>query len=213
MAGSTLKRRVGRPTRQDAAVKTTRLLEVATESFVKHGFDGTTMEAIAQAANMGKQAVYMRYANKESLFLAVLDQLKVGDGFDGTFLKDSLPLLSGFPKRVEGILAHCARSHSVTICGLALREGHRFPNALIYLRETVMNRFVVPLLAYIETAKSRDEIGTLDGRVIVQCVLDLIFAEITRLALDRRVLTDAEIQQRAKEMSDILLHGILAKSS
>src|ERR1022692_3238215 len=68
--------RIGRPTRQDARRKSERLMRVATDHFVERGFNGATIDAIAQAADMGKQAVYTRFTDKERLFDAVIQRLK-----------------------------------------------------------------------------------------------------------------------------------------
>src|SRR6266487_2123992 len=43
--------------------------------FLQHGFAGTSMDAIALAANVSKQTLYRYYQNKEALFVAVLEQL------------------------------------------------------------------------------------------------------------------------------------------
>src|SRR6266496_4706896 len=43
--------------------------------FLQHGFAGTSMDAIALAANVSKQTLYRYYQNKETLFVAVLEQL------------------------------------------------------------------------------------------------------------------------------------------
>jgi len=70
-------RRTGRPTLQDASLKSERLMTVATDYFVEHGFNGATIDAIAQAADMGKQAVYTRFTDKERLFNAVIHALRM----------------------------------------------------------------------------------------------------------------------------------------
>src|SRR6266508_471045 len=43
--------------------------------FLRNGFAGTSMDAIALAANVSKQTLYRYYQNKEALFVAVLEQL------------------------------------------------------------------------------------------------------------------------------------------
>src|SRR5579859_4149733 len=75
------RRRAGRPTQRDAIAKSETVLEVATDLFVTRGFNGTTMEAVAQSADIGKQALYQRYPDKESLFAAVIERLKDDEVF------------------------------------------------------------------------------------------------------------------------------------
>jgi TetR/AcrR family transcriptional repressor of mexJK operon len=43
--------------------------------FMKHGFDGTSIDAVAEAALMSKRTVYARYRDKNELFSAVLRDL------------------------------------------------------------------------------------------------------------------------------------------
>src|SRR5258707_6897101 len=62
----------GRPTREEAVRRDARLLEVATTLFMERGFDGTTIDAVAEAAGVSKPTVYARYRDKRDLFAAVL---------------------------------------------------------------------------------------------------------------------------------------------
>ncbi|WP_315831008.1 TetR/AcrR family transcriptional regulator [Bradyrhizobium prioriisuperbiae] len=62
----------GRPTRAQAVRRDARLLDVATGLFLKHGFDGTSIDAVARLARVGKPTIYARYSDKKALFIAVL---------------------------------------------------------------------------------------------------------------------------------------------
>ncbi|MGA2054112.1 MAG: TetR family transcriptional regulator, partial [Bradyrhizobium sp.] len=42
----------GRPTREEAEARDVRLLEVATHLFMERGFDGTSIDAVAEAAGI-----------------------------------------------------------------------------------------------------------------------------------------------------------------
>ena len=50
------------------------VLDAALKLFVQHGYDGTSMEAIAQAAGVTKPVVYACYPSKEELFAALLER-------------------------------------------------------------------------------------------------------------------------------------------
>ncbi len=65
-------RRGGRPTREEAVRRDARLLDVATRLFMERGFDGTTIDAVAESAGVSKPTVYARYRDKRDLFAAVL---------------------------------------------------------------------------------------------------------------------------------------------
>jgi AcrR family transcriptional regulator len=51
-----------------------RLLEAAHRQFVQHGYHGTSMRQIAQAAEMAVGGIYNHFSSKEDVFAAVLDQ-------------------------------------------------------------------------------------------------------------------------------------------
>ncbi|WP_436792069.1 aldo/keto reductase [Yinghuangia sp. YIM S10712] len=70
-ASSTRPRAGGRPTSTEAARLTERLRRAAFDTFLEHGYDATTMEAVAQAAGITKGTLYSRYADKRALFIAV----------------------------------------------------------------------------------------------------------------------------------------------
>src|SRR3977135_3114103 len=64
----------GRPTREGCVGRDARLLDVATKLFMERGFDGTSIDAVAEAAGVSKPTVYARYHDKRDLFAAVLRQ-------------------------------------------------------------------------------------------------------------------------------------------
>ena len=64
--------RGGRPTVAEAQRRQAYLIDVAGAMFMKLGFDGTSIDAVADAAAMSKRTVYARYADKSELFSAVL---------------------------------------------------------------------------------------------------------------------------------------------
>lgn len=47
------------------------ILDVASELFIAHGFDGTTMNDIARAVGMTRTVVYYYFKNKESILVAL----------------------------------------------------------------------------------------------------------------------------------------------
>jgi AcrR family transcriptional regulator len=67
--------RGGRPTRAEAQRRQQELLEIAGAMFMKLGFDGTSVDAVAEAAGMSKRTLYARYRDKNELFSAVLRSL------------------------------------------------------------------------------------------------------------------------------------------
>ncbi len=98
MALSTRPRR--RPTREESAVVDEHVRRAAISSFLDHGFNGTTMAAVAQAAGVTRATVYARYSDKETLFRTVVrwaltEQPNVGLEIDpDTDLREALLLIA-----------------------------------------------------------------------------------------------------------------------
>ena len=71
----TPRRRAGRLTREEAARRAERVVEVAANMFLERGFDATSMEAVAEKAGIAKPTLYAWYRDKAELFTAVLRRL------------------------------------------------------------------------------------------------------------------------------------------
>jgi AcrR family transcriptional regulator len=65
-------RRQGRPTLDEAARLDDDVRDHALRLFLELGYEGTSMEAIAEAAGTTKASLYARFAGKEALFQSVL---------------------------------------------------------------------------------------------------------------------------------------------
>lgn len=62
--------RVGRPKSQE---KREAILRAATELFLQHGFQQTSMQQVAARSDVSKQTVYSHFSNKDALFSAVIN--------------------------------------------------------------------------------------------------------------------------------------------
>src|SRR5580704_8989304 len=64
----------GRPSHDEAMRRDERLIEIAASMFMERGFEGTSVDAVAEAAGIGKATLYARYKDKGELFAAVLQR-------------------------------------------------------------------------------------------------------------------------------------------
>src|ERR1700741_2304578 len=64
--------RGGRPPLERAGEVEESILDAAQAVFVRRGYEGASVDEIAQTARAGKPTIYARYANKEALFKAVM---------------------------------------------------------------------------------------------------------------------------------------------
>jgi AcrR family transcriptional regulator len=120
--------RRGRPTREEGAALEERLRTAAVDAFTTHGFEGTTMEAVAAAAGISKRTLYAKYPDKRALFTAVvpwaLAQLPLRD--EVLDLPDD-DLAASLRTIGEAVLASVTHPQAVKLRRLAMLEAHRFP--------------------------------------------------------------------------------------
>jgi len=124
-----LRRARGRPKLKDSAAIEQKLLAVALEVFIGHGYGATSMTSIARAAQISKTTLYARFATKEALFRAIMwtqiERLVESAGLSRT---------DGLPELAEGLRTFANRMLSVSLRGdllqvnrLIFSESHRFP--------------------------------------------------------------------------------------
>ena len=63
------------PRRRGHSPKRKAVLDAATAEFLAHGFAGTSMDRIAEAARVSKRTVYDHFPGKDALFQAIADEI------------------------------------------------------------------------------------------------------------------------------------------
>lgn len=132
-------RKTGRPDPQRAMELDRRVLEVATEMFVTHGFAGTSVERIAAEAEIGKLTIYRRYPSKDALFFAVVKSL--GDVLTQAHadaLKSSPEPLVQLKLSSRAIVEVVVKPSTIAIYRILLTEASRFPELTAWVQANVM---------------------------------------------------------------------------
>jgi AcrR family transcriptional regulator len=88
------------------------VLDAALDLFLEHGYEGTSMEAVARAAGVTKPVVYACFAGKDELFRALLRReeewilAEIEAAFDGSDLNDpETTLVDGFTGFLRAVAA------------------------------------------------------------------------------------------------------------
>jgi AcrR family transcriptional regulator len=129
--------RFGRPPKELAGQVDARILDAARKVFLERGFEGASIDEIAEVARSGKPTIYARFRDKRALFTAVvtrdilsrITEFKVGVPAGGTIeerlTSAAITLIHwGFDGDRIGLMR------------LAVAEAHRFPD----LASTVSRR-------------------------------------------------------------------------
>jgi AcrR family transcriptional regulator len=126
--------RCGRPRRELAGEVEERILDAAGKVFLERGFEGASVEEIAEVARAGKPTIYARYGSKEGLFAAVVAR-KVRDN---TSIERVAAMGSTIEERLEAIgsvlLDRILSPESIGLMRAVVAEARRFPDLAISVK-------------------------------------------------------------------------------
>ena len=128
--------RGGRPTRDEAPLLTERVLDAATDLFLREGYGTTSLEAVAAAAGVSKRTLYARFAGKAALLQMVVARLVTNwlPAFDaeigqGGGLRDTLL------GSARVMLATALTPQALGLYRLIIAEIGRFPELALVIRD------------------------------------------------------------------------------
>jgi AcrR family transcriptional regulator len=121
--------RSGRPPRALAGEVEQRILDAARKVFLERGFEGASIDEIADVAHAGKPTIYARYPGKEALFGAVMAR-KVCENISsfaritptGATIEERLASIA------TSILRNVLAAETVGLCRATIAEARRFPD-------------------------------------------------------------------------------------
>ena len=121
--------RSGRPPRALAGEAEERILDAARKVFLERGFEGASVDEIADVARAGKPTIYARFPGKEALFGAVMTR-KVREN-TGSFERIT-PIGATLEERLASIattiLCKVLMAETVGLCRVTVAEARRFPD-------------------------------------------------------------------------------------
>jgi TetR/AcrR family transcriptional repressor of mexJK operon len=107
------------------------ILDAATTLFLRNGYAGTSMDEIAALAGVSKQTVYKHFADKDSLFTAIVTAAVDAAGdpvFEAaTALADGDDLAADLLALARGQLAQVMQPRLMQLRRLVIGEANRFP--------------------------------------------------------------------------------------
>jgi AcrR family transcriptional regulator len=121
--------RLGRPPQALAGAVEERILDAAERVFLERGFEGASIDEIAEVARAGKPTIYARFPGKETLFVAVtarkvreLTSVFESIAPTGVTLEERLASIA------TAILHKVLAAETVGLCRASVAEAPRFPD-------------------------------------------------------------------------------------
>ncbi len=202
----------GRPTKLAALERDERLLEIAAAMFMEQGFDATSMDALAEAAAVGKATLYARYADKAALFAAVLRRriLQIYGPLEEEFslIHDGADLGETLRAVARRLLARTIAPDAAALGRILAAQGARFPElGQLAVREglTRQIKLVAAILARFADRPSRVS----DPDVAADLFLSITLGRVAKAALYGVPLDEHQLEQRLDMAVDVFLNGYL----
>jgi AcrR family transcriptional regulator len=133
--------RAGRPTLEELERRKARVMQVATDLFVHHGYAATSLVDIAKAAGVATRTLYQHFGDKEAIFMEVVTARESGAVFQPPSLADCASLREGLLKVARYVCDVSFRPRSVDLMRLTIAESRRFPEFMMHLIEKTFAHF------------------------------------------------------------------------
>ena len=204
-----VKSKGGRPSLEDIPRRNEHLLEVATENFIRLGFNATTLDRIAAEAGVAKRTIYARYPDKQALFFVVMRRLSEDRVFENEPRDDELPLREGLRKRAKVMMDLSLTDRHLAIARLFMVELAHFPELGKSLWKAVEDEQGDSMTEYFRSHQRKQNIRPGNLALLSQLFLFNIFAFTNRVALHQRDKPSAEeVDAYIDNMIDVMLRGI-----
>jgi AcrR family transcriptional regulator len=122
--------RSGRPPKQLAGEVDERILDAARQVFLERGFEGASIDEIAEVARSGKPTIYARFRDKRALFIEVVtrDILSRITEFKGGEAPTGVTVEQRLTSAAITLLHWGFDTGRIGLMRLAVAEAYRFPD-------------------------------------------------------------------------------------
>jgi AcrR family transcriptional regulator len=154
--------RFGRPPKELAGEVDARILDAAHKVFLERGFEGASIDEIAEVARSGKPTIYARFRDKRALFTAVMtrdilsriSQFRV-DAPTGATIEERL-------RNAAITLLHWGFDNDrISLMRLAIAEARRFPDLASTVSRTARDLSTELGVQLLGKLTRSDELGSL----------------------------------------------------
>lgn len=204
----------GRPSQDEARRRDERLIEIAAHTFMEKGFDATTIDAVAEAASVGKATLYARYRDKGALFAAVC-QRKIDMWLTPLSQAAAVPA-SG---RVDAVLLSIARAmmasamapEALAISRILIAQAPRFPDLARTAHQEGWQRGISVLSAVLSQFVRDGQIAIEDCDLAADLFLSIVIGRQTRLAMLGIDTDPAQVDHRIEAAVRLFLDGVRSR--
>jgi AcrR family transcriptional regulator len=162
VSGNPAAGRSGRPPRELAGEVEERILDAACKVFLSRGFEGASIDEIAETARSGKPTIYARFPNKQALFAAAVTRQLL---LKKARMASQVPASGTVEERLTSLgvtlVTETLTSEWIELIRLAIAETRRFPDLGDSICRTARERGGEMMARLIGEVAESGELGTL----------------------------------------------------
>ena len=202
--------RLGRPPKGLAGAVEERILGAARKVFLERGFEGASIEEIAEAARSGKPTIYARFPGKEALFTAVVMQSVAANI---AHIQAHTPSGATIEERLENlgatILQWILVNDVVGLMRVAIAEAHRFPGLASSVYGMARERAAEGLARLLAETAHSDELGNLPAFAPERLTTTTrFFQDVVLFPLVLRALFGEKLEQLCAEIKPHVIRSV-----
>ncbi len=199
--------RANEVSKEIASDKVEQILSGAMQEFLKHGFAGTSMDRVAQAAGVSKATVYNHFQDKEGLFKTLIEQL-AQEKFQSAF---GTQPLQGEPRIVlRQLIASALQGMSEdeqhqAFVRVLIGESGRFPE----LAQTWVHHIMKPTIAILcDYMTAHPELDIPDPEATARIMIGaLVHFMMTQQILHGKEIIPMESDRMINALTHLMLRG------
>jgi TetR/AcrR family transcriptional regulator, mexJK operon transcriptional repressor len=196
----------GRPRAADVDKLNQDILTAAGELFMENGFDGTSMDAIAEKARISKRTLYLRHADKSALFNSVMYDLLGRSLVPLELIQYELGDLNSVLLAIaRDMVTGVVRPEFLAVYRLVSFEANRRPEFGRWIYE-VRRRPAVQVIATV-LQRHRDELCLTDFERAAEQFMSLTVDVAVRLGTFGMKIASGEMEDQLKAAVDLFLNG------
>jgi AcrR family transcriptional regulator len=201
----------GRPRAEDVAELEGRLLDMAFQEFVAHGYGGTSLSRIVKAAGISKTTLYARYSSKVALLRAIVERQT-----EAHAAVTALRSPKGPHDLAAGLKAYANRTLEISLGGELLHlnrliygEAGRFPELGRAAAERTQ-RGIDDVAVFIRTCADAANLPCRDARGLAEAFIFMLRGWYVDVLLAGRGASARERQRWVDTAVGVLLAGLRA---
>lgn len=196
----------GRPKSEE---KQAQIYRAAVELFTRHGYDGTSMDKVAEAASVSKQTVYSHFKTKDELFAAAIEQLVETLGLGSDVMGDERPIAVALTEIGNRFLGLLVSPEAIRLYRLLVGSAAQHPELGKRLYETGPRTFIDRLANVLAERARAGELVVPEPRAAAAQFFAMMRGELhmrVALGVQRRV-TRKEIADYVERCVEVFVRG------